>query len=51
MNIDFGGIKEMQGKLGALFVVDIIKEATAIKEANRLEIPVIAMVDTNGDPT
>ena len=35
----------------ALFVVDIQKEANAVKEANRLNIPVIAMVDTCCDPT
>jgi small subunit ribosomal protein S2 len=51
MNVTFGGIKDMQGKLGAVFVVDIIKDETAIKEANRLGVPVIAMVDTNTDPS
>jgi small subunit ribosomal protein S2 len=35
----------------ALFVVDVQKEANAVKEANRLNIPVIAMVDTCCDPT
>jgi small subunit ribosomal protein S2 len=35
----------------AIFVVDIQKEANAVKEANRLNIPVIAMVDTCCDPT
>jgi small subunit ribosomal protein S2 len=34
----------------ALFIVDVSREANAIKEANRLDIPVIAMVDTNCDP-
>lgn len=51
MNITFGGIKEMSSKLGALYVTDAIEEATAIKEANRLGVPVIAIVDTNADPT
>lgn len=50
MNVVFGGIKDMQGRPGALFIVDIIEEETALKEANRLGIPVIALVDTNGDP-
>ena len=36
---------------GALFVVDTIKENIAIKEARKLGIPTIALVDTNGDPT
>lgn len=51
MNISFGGIKEMQGRPGALFVVDVLEEANAIKEANRLGIPVVALVDTNADPS
>jgi small subunit ribosomal protein S2 len=51
MNIIFGGIKEMSSKLGALYVTDAIEEATAIKEANRLGVPVIAIVDTNADPS
>ena len=51
MNISFGGIKEMQGRPGALFVVDVLEEANAIKEANRLGIPVVALVDTNANPS
>ena len=51
MNISFGGVKEMQGRPGALFVVDVLEEANAIKEANRLGIPVVALVDTNADPS
>jgi small subunit ribosomal protein S2 len=51
MNISFGGIKEMQGRPGALFVVDLEKEATAIREATRLSIPVVAIADTNVDPS
>ena len=51
MNIVFGGIKEMSAKLGALFVIDAIEEATAIREASRLSIPIIAIVDTNADPS
>jgi small subunit ribosomal protein S2 len=46
-----GGVQGM-GKLpGAIFVVDTKKEGIAVHEANRLGIPVIAMVDTNCDPT
>lgn len=47
----FEGIKEMDRLPGLLFIVDVIKEATAVKEANKMEIPVIAIVDTNADPT
>lgn len=45
-----GGIRKMTGLPELLFVVDVYREATAIHEANLLEIPVIAMVDTNCDP-
>ncbi len=45
-----GGIKDMPGIPDALFVVDPRKEYIAVNEANKLGIPVIAMVDTNTDP-
>jgi len=45
-----GGIKEMGGVPDLVFVIDTNKEALAIKEANRLKIPVIAILDTNCDP-
>jgi small subunit ribosomal protein S2 len=46
----FGGIKNMYYLPSAVFVADIEREAIAVKEANTLEIPVVAMVDTNCDP-
>jgi small subunit ribosomal protein S2 len=46
----FGGIEDMPRLPGALFVVDIKKEHIAVKEAQILGIPVIALVDTNCDP-
>jgi small subunit ribosomal protein S2 len=45
-----GGIKDMGGTPDLVFVIDTNKEALAIKEANRLKIPVIAILDTNSDP-
>ncbi len=45
-----GGIKDMPGLPGALYVVDPRKEYIAVKEARRLGIPVVAIVDTNCDP-
>jgi small subunit ribosomal protein S2 len=45
-----GGIKDMGGVPDLVFVIDTNKEALAIKEANRLKIPVIAIIDTNSDP-
>ena len=47
---NFGGIKEMKDMPGAMFVVDPRKEKIAIAEAKRLNIPVVAIVDTNCDP-
>jgi small subunit ribosomal protein S2 len=46
----FGGIKDMRRLPSAVFIVDTKKEHTAILEARRLEIPVIALADTNCDP-
>ncbi len=45
-----GGIKNMKGVPGAMFVVDPRKERIAIAEAKRLGVPVVAIVDTNCDP-
>jgi small subunit ribosomal protein S2 len=45
-----GGVKEMGRLPGALFVVDAKREGIAVKEANKLGIPVIGIVDTNADP-
>ncbi len=46
-----GGIKDMGGKPDLMFVIDTNKEGIAIKEARRLGIPVIAILDTNCDPS
>ena len=48
---NLGSIRDMSRLPSALFVVDVQKEANAVKEAARLNIPVIAMVDTCCDPT
>ena len=45
-----GGIKTMRKLPDALFIIDTIKEDIAVKEANKLGIPVVAVVDTNCDP-
>jgi len=50
LNTRLGGIREMRNLPDLLFVVDIRREATAVKEANKLDIPVVAIVDTNCDP-
>lgn len=41
----------MSGKPGAVFVVDVINEANAVREARKLNIPIVAIVDTNADPS
>lgn len=51
LNERYGGIKDMTEQPVAIFVVDANEEKNAIKEANILNIPVFAMVDTNVDPT
>jgi len=48
---NLGSIADLTRLPAALFVVDISKEYIAVREANRLNIPVFAMVDTNSDPT
>lgn len=47
---NLGGIKKMAELPGALFVIDSVKEEIAVNEAKKLKIPIIAVVDTNGDP-
>lgn len=51
MNKKFGGIKELNGKPGAVFIVDLPNEMNAVREARMLNIPVVAMVDSNADPS
>ncbi len=50
LDASLGGIRELGGLPDLLFVIDVKKEAIAIKEARKLGIPVIAVVDTNCDP-
>ncbi len=51
MNHLYGGIKNLNPKLGAVFVVDVTHEDNAVKEARKLGVPVVALVDTNADPS
>lgn len=50
LNASLGGIKQMGGLPDMVFVIDVQHEKTAIQEANRLSIPVAAIVDTNSSP-
>lgn len=47
---NLGSIKDMTRLPGAMIVVDVNKEHVAVKEANKLNIPIVALVDTNADP-
>lgn len=51
MNHQYGGIKDMSTRPGAVFVFDILHDVNAIREANKLGISTAALVDTNTDPT
>jgi small subunit ribosomal protein S2 len=51
MNRLYGGIKNMAAKPNAVFAFDILHDVNAIREAKKLGIPVVAIVDTNTDPT
>jgi small subunit ribosomal protein S2 len=48
---NLGSIADLTRLPSALFVIDVLKENIAVREANRLGIPVFAIVDTNSDPT
>lgn len=51
MNHLYGGIKNMVTRPGAVMVFDILHDSNAVKEAQKLNIPVVALVDTNADPS
>jgi len=51
LNKNLAGIKDMPGLPDMLFVIDIEQEKTAVNEAKKLGIPIVAVVDTNCDPT
>lgn len=51
LNERYGGIKDMTEQPAAIIVIDAMEDKNAIKEANVLHIPVIALTDTNVDPT
>jgi small subunit ribosomal protein S2 len=51
LNRYLGGIKEMTHLPGALFVIDVGKESIAVAEARRVGVPIVALVDTDCDPT
>ncbi|MDA9742309.1 30S ribosomal protein S2 [Pelagibacteraceae bacterium] len=50
LDLNIGGIRSLNGKPDLLIVFDVIKDKIAVKEANKLNIPVVAIVDSNADP-
>jgi len=51
MNVLYGGIKDMNSKPGAVVVFDVMNDLNAIREARKMGLPIVALVDTNADPT
>jgi small subunit ribosomal protein S2 len=51
LNVLYGGIKNLNPKPGAVFVFDVVSDSNAIKEARKLGLPIVALVDTNADPS
>ncbi|MFZ2126250.1 MAG: 30S ribosomal protein S2 [Candidatus Microsaccharimonas sp.] len=51
LELKYGGIKNLSGKPGALFLIDVIGDLNAIREAKTIGVPVVALVDTNADPS
>lgn len=51
MNRLYGGIKEMQARVGAVFVVDMLHDDNAVREARKLDIRIIGLADSNTDPS
>ena len=51
LNMKYGGIKNLNGRPGAIVIVDVLTDDGAVKEANVLGVPIVGLVDTNVDPT
>lgn len=51
MNWLYGGIKDLNARPGAVFVIDIVHDINAVREARKLGLPTVALVDTNADPS
>lgn len=51
MNVIYGGIKDLHARPGAVFIVDVVEESNAVAEAKKLGLPIVALIDTNADPS
>ena len=50
LNLKYGGIKDLNGKPGAVVVLDVLVDTNAVKEARTLGVPIVGVVDTNANP-
>ncbi len=50
LNGMYGGIKTMPQRPGAIFIIDVTHDTNAVREARKLNVPVVALIDTNADP-
>ena len=50
LSSSLGGLRELKGIPGAVFVVDVIKDSIAVREANKMGVPVVALADSNVNP-
>jgi small subunit ribosomal protein S2 len=51
LNYLYGGIKELNARPGAVVVFDVVHDVNAVKEARKLGLPIVGIVDSNADPT
>lgn len=51
LNRLYGGIKELNSRPGAVFIIDVVNDANAVLEARKLNLPIVGITDTNADPT
>ncbi len=51
LNEIYGGIKDMNSRPGAVFVVDVVHDVNAVREAIKMHIPIVGVVDSNADPS
>lgn len=51
MNLIYGGIKHMPNRPSAVIIIDVVTDINAVREARKLGVPIIALVDTNADPS
>jgi len=51
LNVVYGGIKDLNGRPSAVVVFDVVHDANAVREAHKVGVPIVGLVDTNADPT